>query len=91
MDTLSLTGEKFETFNNRSTDSQGQLSYLLNSKINSKNLIRIGISGYLVGVNYLNTTYSRKFGKVIDLFNQKGSTEFYRAFISWQKKGLGVG
>ncbi len=86
VDTLSLTGEKFETFNNRSTDSQGQLSYLLNSKINSKNLIRIGISGYLVGVNYLNTTYSRKFGKVIDLFNQKGSTEFYRAFISWQKR-----
>lgn len=86
VDTLSLSGEKFETFKNNSTDLQWQFSYLLNSKINAKNLVRAGISAYISGVDYLNTQYSRKFGKVVDLFNQKGSTEFYRAFVSWQKR-----
>lgn len=86
VDTLSLTGEKFETFNNKSTDSQAQLSYLLNSKLNAKNLIRGGVSVYVAGVNYHNTQYSRKYGRVIDLFNQKGNTTYYRAFLSWQKR-----
>jgi hypothetical protein len=86
VDTLSLSGEKFETFNNNSTDSQWQLSYLINSKINSTNLIRAGFSGYIAGVDYLNTFFSRKYQTMVNLFNQKGSTEFYRAYISWQKR-----
>lgn len=86
VDTLSLSGEKFETFNNNSTDSQWQLSYLLNSKINAKNLFRAGINGYLTGVNYLNTQYSRKYRQMVDLFNQQGNTGFYRAFVSWQRR-----
>jgi hypothetical protein len=86
VDTLSVSGEKFETFNNNSTDTQWQLSYLLNSKINAKNLFRAGINGYLTGVDYLNTQYSRKYRQMVDLFNQQGSTVFYRAFVSWQRR-----
>jgi hypothetical protein len=86
VDTISLTGDKFRTFDNFSDEYQQQFQFLLNHKFNSKNLLRVGGSAYLSGFNYQNTQFSRILKKQIDLFSEKGNTGFHRFFVQWQHR-----
>lgn len=86
VDTFSTQGVKYQTFNNHSDEYQHQFQYVLNSKLNSKNLLRTGASLYLSGFDYQNSQYSRNLRKQIILFSEKGNTGFYRLFAQWQHR-----
>jgi hypothetical protein len=86
VDTLSLNKDKFRTFNSNSTDNQYHIQYLLNSKINSRNLIRISSTFTLLNLDYKISQYNRQYGLSIDLLNENSNTSLFQSSISWQFK-----
>jgi len=86
VDTLSRTGSKYRTFDNQSDEYQHQLQYVLNNKLNSRNLIRAGATAYFCGFNFQNTQFSRILRKQMVLFSERGTTGFYRLFTQWQHR-----
>jgi hypothetical protein len=86
VDTLSKDKVKFRTFNSNSTDNQYHLQYLLNSKINSRNLIRITSTFTSLNLNYKIGQFDRKYGVFFDLLNEDSKTGLLQSSLSWQYK-----
>jgi hypothetical protein len=86
VDTISVSNEKFRTFTNKSIDTQTQIQYVFQSKINSRNLVKAGTSMYLLGVDYSNEQFNRRLQRNIYLLNVQENSGFSRAFIHWQNK-----
>jgi hypothetical protein len=85
-DTIALNKEKFRTFNSNSTDNQYHLQYLLNSKINSKNLIRFTTTFSYLNLQYNIGQFDRQYALFIDLLNEDSNTSLLQSSISWQYK-----
>lgn len=85
-DTIALNKEKFRTFSSNSTDNQYHLQYLLNSKINSRNLIRFTTTYSLLNLKYKIGQFDRQYGLFIDLLNEDSNTNLLQSSISWQYK-----
>jgi hypothetical protein len=85
-DTIALNKEKFRTFSSNSTDNQYHLQYLLNSKINSRNLIRFTTTYSLLNLKYKIGQFDRQYGLFIDLLNEDSNTNLLQSSFSWQYK-----
>ncbi len=86
VDTISLLNEKFRTYKSLSTDQQFHIHYLLNSKINSQNLIRVTSTYTVLGMNYEATYFDRKVQRMIDLLQEKKQSGLFQSSASWQFK-----
>lgn len=86
VDTIALNKDKFRTFNSNSTDNQMHVQYLLNSKLNSRNLIRFTSTYTFLNLNYQIGQYNRKFGLFVDLLNENSNTGLIQSSFSWQYK-----
>lgn len=86
VDTIALNKEKFRTFSSNSTDNQYHLQYLLNSKINSRNLIRFTTTYTLLNLKYEIGQFDRQYSKFIDLLNEDSNTGLLQSSLSWQYK-----
>lgn len=86
VDTIALNKDKFRTFNSNSTDNQLHVQYLLNSKLNSRNLIRFTSTYTFLNLNYQIGQYNRKFGLFVDLLNENSNTGLIQSSFSWQYK-----
>lgn len=86
VDTLSIDKAKFRTFSSNSTDNQYHIQYLLNSKINSRNLIRLTSTFTSLNLKYKIGQYDRDYGIFIDLLNQDSNTGLLQSSVSWQFK-----
>ena len=85
-DTIALNKEKFRTFSSNSTDNQFHLQYLVNSKINSRNLIRFTSTYSSLNLKYKIGQFDRSYGLFIDLLNEDSNTGLLQASLSWQFK-----
>ncbi|HRG59008.1 MAG TPA: carboxypeptidase-like regulatory domain-containing protein [Bacteroidia bacterium] len=85
-DTIALNKEKFRTFSSNSTDNQFHLQYLVNSKINSRNLIRFTSTYSSLNLKYKIGQFDRTYGLFIDLLNEDSNTGLLQASLSWQFK-----
>lgn len=85
-DTISLNKEKFRTFSSNSTDNQYHLQYLINSKINSKNLLRFTTTFSLLNLQYKIGQFDRQYAIFIDLLNENSNTGLLQSSASWQYK-----
>ena len=86
VDTISLTKEKFRTFNSNSTDNQYHAQYLINSKINNRNLIRFTTTFTQLNIKYNMGQFSRVYGIFLDLLNENSHTSLLQSSLSWQFK-----
>jgi hypothetical protein len=86
VDTIALNKDKFRTFNSNSTDNQMHVQYLLNSKLNSRNLIRFTSTYTFLNLNYQIGQYNRKFRLFVDLLNENSNTGLIQSSFSWQYK-----
>lgn len=84
LDTLNTNKEKYRTYNNSSMDGQVFANYTLTNKINSRNLIKAGITGSLLTFNYSDNFYSRKDKIMLARLNDNGSALLAQAFAHWQ-------
>lgn len=85
-DTIAINKEKFRTFSSNSTDNQYHVQYLLNSKINSRNLIRFSSTYTLLNLKYEIGQFERHYGRYIDLLNENSNTGLFQSSLSWQFK-----
>ncbi len=86
VDTIGITKEKFRTFSSNSTDNQYHLQYLLNSKINSRNLIRFTSTYSSLNLKYKIGQFDRQYGVFFDLLNEDSNTGLLQSSVSWQYK-----
>jgi hypothetical protein len=86
VDTIALNREKFRTFSSNSTDNQYHLQYLVNSKINSRNLLRFTTTFTRLNFKYKIGQYNRFYGLFIDLLNEESATNLLQSSLSWQFK-----
>ena len=86
VDTISLNKEKFRTFNSNSTDNQYHAQYIINSKINSRNLIRFTTTFTQLNLKYKMGQFNRQYALFIDLLNQESNTNLLQSALSWQFK-----
>jgi hypothetical protein len=86
VDTLSKNKDKFRTFNSNSTDNQYHIQYVLNSKINSRNLIRFTNTFTSLNLKYKIGQYNRKYAVFFDLLNEDSNTSLFQSSFSWQFK-----
>lgn len=85
-DTIALTKEKFRTFSSDATDNQYHLQYIVNSKLNSRNLIRFTTTYSLLNSKYKIGQFNRQYGLFIDLLNENSETTLLQSSVSWQFK-----
>ncbi len=86
VDTLSDNRDKFNTYNSRSSDYQHHAQYLINSKINNKNLIRFLTTYTILSIDYKTKFYSNDYRIFIDLMKAKRNTNLLQSSVSWQYK-----
>jgi len=86
VDTISPNKDKFRTFSSNSTDNQFHIQYLLNSKINSRNLIRFTSTLTSLNLKYKIGQYNRKYAVFFDLLNEDSNTSLLQSSFSWQFK-----
>lgn len=84
LDTLSRSKEAFNVYKNRSFDDQRIANYTLTNKINSRHLLKAGVSFNLLGFDYKSTYYSRSYGEYRDQLTEKDNAGMLRSFIHWQ-------
>ena len=85
-DTIALNKEKFRTFSSNSTDNQFHLQYLVNTKINSRNLLRFTTTYSSLNLKYKIGQFNRQYSLFVDLLNEDSNTGLLQSAVSWQFK-----
>jgi len=86
IDTLSSKLDNFRVYTNTSIDKQYHANYTITNKINSKNLIKTGVTYSVLGVNYNSSYYSRTYQTTRTQLDENGNTSMLQSFIHWQLK-----
>lgn len=86
VDTLSLTQKPTNVYSNTSVDGQVFANYTLTSKINSRNLLKGGITWKQLFFDYRSKYYSRSDSTYLDQLNASESTGLAQAFAHWQHR-----
>lgn len=84
VDTLASDRHATNTFSNRSIDGQVFGNYTLTSKINSRNLIKAGITWKELFFDYHSKYYSRSAQSYRDQLKEKSDAGLAQAFAHWQ-------
>ncbi len=84
IDTLNSKLENFRVYTNTSNDNQYHANYTLTDKINSKNLIKAGVTYSVLGINYNSSYYSRTYKVYRTQLDENGNTGLLQSFIHWQ-------
>ena len=84
IDTLSVTKEKFRTYEDNNKDWQYQADYTLSHKINGRNLIKAGVNYSAMFFDYNTTFYSRRYKQNISPFQEQKKTGFVQSYVHWQ-------
>ena len=86
MDTLSQTAPTpFTIYKNRSTEVNYIANYTFTNKINSRHLIKTGVTYQTIYFNAYAGAYQTEYGKYIDQLNVKNSTAgLAQGFMHWQ-------
>lgn len=84
VDTLSITKVPYRTYTTNTTDAQAHVHYVVNSKINRKNLVKVGVYYQQLFVDYFREYYYRKFNTTVRTFDQKGNTGLLQSYAHWQ-------
>ncbi len=86
LDTLDINKESFRVYTSLSREENLIATYYFTHKINSRHLIKSGITYNHYFIDYRTTYYSRKWKKDIDELLQDDQTGMAQAFIHWQWK-----
>jgi hypothetical protein len=86
IDTLSTVDRSpFLRQKNKSTEGNVIASYTLTDKINSRHLIKTGVSGQMIYFNARSFEYNTEYGKYLDQLNVSAATStLLQAYAHWQ-------
>ncbi len=84
IDTLSVTKENFNVFKNTSIDDQLNVDYIFTNKINSKHLLKSGVTYSNMMIDYKSSYFSRTNVQYFDILKEKNNTGLIQGFAHWQ-------
>lgn len=84
IDTLSALKKNFNVYKNTSIDNQVNADYTFTHKINSKHLIKSGVTYSMMIIDYTARYFSRTYNDYFYGLKEKNSTGLIQGYIHWQ-------